>query len=442
MLFSNKDLKKLIGPLIIEQILALTIGLFDTMMVSQCGEAAVSGVSLVDGLNILALNIFAALATGGAVVCSQYIGSKNKEKSSDSAKQLLYTIFFLAIMISIVCIIFNTKLITLAFGKVEADVLEACRIYFFYSALSYPFIGLFNGGAALFRSMGNSKVAMINSFFMNICNVGLNYIMIFPLNMGVRGAAIATLISRIVCSLITLHMLKNPNNIVHIDSYTNYKVDFETIKKILKIGVPNGLENGMFQMGKILVQRLVTSFGTAAIAAHAVAFTLSGIVIVPGAALGLAMLTVVGQCCGADDYDQATFYIKKLMMYSIVLTATTAILMYVFANGVLGFYALEKETAALACKMVRLHCTFDIIIWPIAFTLPNALRAANDASYTMVVSSVSMWLCRFALSYVFALYFNMGVIGVWWAMIVDWFFRSAFFIYRYQSKKWMNRKLI
>ena len=419
LLFSNRDLKKLIIPLIIEQVLALTIGIFDTMMVSQCGQSAVSGVSIVDGLNVLIINIFSALATGGAVVCSQYIGKKDEKMACHSAKQLLFTILGLSLVIMVLCMIFNGNLLNLIFGHIESDVMAYARTYFFFSALSYPFIGLFNGGAALFRSMGNSKVAMTNSFYMNIGNIVLNYFFIFILN-----------------------MLLNKEHIVHIDTYLKYKFDFSTVKRILKIGIPNGLENGMFQMGKILVQRLVSTFGTAAIAAHAVAFSLTSIAVVPGMALGLAILTVVGQCIGANDYQQAKYYTKKLMIIAYISTIISAGILLVGVRYILRFYALPQDTANLAVSMVSLHCVFDFFVWPMAFSFPNALRAANDATFTMIVSTFSMWTFRFALSYVFALYLRMGVIGVWWAMIVDWIFRSICFMIRYKSNKWMNRTLV
>ena len=437
MLFSNRDLKKLIIPLVIEQVLALTIGMFDTMMVSQCGQSAVSGVSIVDGLNVLIINIFSALATGGAVVCAQYIGKKDKKMASHSAKQLLFTILGLSLVIMGLCILLNGKILNLIFGHIGHDVMAYAKTYFFFSALSYPFIGLFNGGAALFRSMGNSKVAMTNSFYMNIGNIVLNYIFIIILNMSVKGAAIATLLSRMFCSFIILYMLLNKEHTIYIDTYFKYHFDFATVKKILQIGIPNGLENGMF-----LVQRLVSTFGTAAIAAHAVAFSLTSIAVVPGMALGLAILTVVGQCIGANDYQQAKYYTKKLMIIAYLSTIVAAGILLVGVRYILKLYALPQATANLAVSMVSLHCVFDFFIWPMAFSFPNALRAANDATYTMIVSTFSMWTFRFALSYVFALYLHMGVIGVWWAMIVDWIFRAICFMIRYKSNKWMNKKLV
>ena len=260
--------------------------------------------------------------------------------------------------------------------------------------------------------------------------------------MSVKGAAIATLLSRMFCSFIILYMLLNKEHIVHIDTYLKYKFDFSTVKRILKIGIPNGLENGMFQMGKILVQRLVSTFGTAAIAAHAVAFSLTSIAVVPGMALGLAILTVVGQCIGANDYQQAKYYTKKLMIIAYISTIISAGILLVGVRYILRFYALPQDTANLAVSMVSLHCIFDFFVWPMAFSFPNALRAANDATFTMIVSTFSMWTFRFALSYVFALYLHMGVIGVWWAMIVDWIFRSICFMIRYKSNKWMNRTLV
>ena len=436
MLFSNRDLKKLIIPLIIEQVLALTIGIFDTMMVSQCGQSAVSGVSIVDGLNVLIINIFSALATGGAVVCSQYIGKKDEKMACHSAKQLLFTILGLSLVIMVLCMVFNGNLLNLIFGHIESDVMAYARTYFFFSALSYPFIGLFNGGAALFRSMGNSKVAMTNSFYMNIGNIVLNYLFIFILNMSVKGAAIATLLSRMFCSFIILYMLLNKEHIVHIDTYLKYKFDFSTVKRILKIGIPNGLENGMFQMGKILVQRLVSTFGTAAIAAHAVAFSLTSIAVVPGMALGLAILTVVGQCIGANDYQQAKYYTKKLMKIAIGITAVISVLMFFGMPLLIKMYNLGPEAAKMAIEVVRFHNIMVILFWVPSFTLPNTLRSAGDVIWTMAVAILSMWVFRVGASYLFTYEFNLGLLGVWAAMVVDWIFRAICYTCRYRGHKW------
>lgn len=436
MLFSNRDLKKLIIPLIIEQVLALTIGIFDTMMVSQCGQSAVSGVSIVDGLNVLIINIFSALATGGAVVCSQYIGKKDEKMACHSAKQLLFTILGLSLVIMVLCMLFNGNLLNLIFGHIESDVMAYARTYFFFSALSYPFIGLFNGGAALFRSMGNSKVAMTNSFYMNIGNIVLNYFFIFILNMSVKGAAIATLLSRMFCSFIILYMLLNKEHIVHIDTYLKYKFDFSTVKRILKIGIPNGLENSIFQFGKLLVGGLIASYGEVGMTANAIGNSITSLPCIPGKAIGLAMISVVGQCVGAGKLDEAKRYTWKLLKYASISTLVLNVIVSLCVSPIVNLFEAQAATKELAIKFVIYDSICCSIFWPSAFTLPNALRAANDVKYTMLTSIVSMWIFRVGFSFVLAQYFGLGVFGVWVAMSIDWCFRAILFIGRMASGGW------
>ena len=280
-MFSKTDLRKLIVPLIVEQVLAMTIGMADTIMVSSCGEVAVSGVSLVDTINILLINIFAALATGGAVVASQYLGNKDHQKANEAAKQLVYVTAILAVLIATICLVFHKPLLALVFGKIDTEVMNNVQIYFMVSAVSYPFISLYNGGAALFRAMGNSKISMYNSIIMNLINIVGNAILIYIFNWGIFGAAFATLVSRIIGSMTMLYMLRKPSLLISVRSYLHFKLDFKMIKTILQIGIPTGLENGMFQIGKILVAGIVTGFGTASIAANAVANNIAGLEIIP-----------------------------------------------------------------------------------------------------------------------------------------------------------------
>ena len=441
-LFSNKDLKKLIIPLVIEQILAVTVGLADTVMVSNIGEYAVSAVSLVDTINILLINIFAALGTGGAVVAAQLIGRGAKEKARLSAKQLILITGMLSFIIMIVCLILNESLLHLIFGSVDSKVMSNAKIYFFYSAISYPFIALYNSGAALFRSIGNSKISMINSAIMNVINIILNSIFIFGLNLGVFGAVLATLIARVVACLVILYMLTKKKNDLYIDSYLKLQWNWRYIKKILSIGIPSGLENGMFQLGKILVQSLIATFGTYSIAANAVAANIAQMMIIPGSAIGLAMITVIGQCIGANDYEEAKYNIKKLMKVTFVAMAVLSLLFGIISPKILWIYSLSKEASDLALKCIWLHVITGVVIWPIAFTLPNALRAANDARFTMLVSIFSMWIFRYFLSFLLARDLGLGLVGVWLAMIVDWIVRAIFFVYRYKSGKWKNKKLV
>lgn len=442
MLFSNQDLKKLIVPLIIEQILVILVGFFDTVMVASVGEAAVSAVSLVDGINVLLINIFSALATGGAVVASQFIGQGSIKKAQYSAKQLILIIALLSSILMIVIIVFNSSLLQLIFGHVEANVMKNAEIYFLFSAISYPFIALYNAGAALFRTMGNSKISMINSAIMNVINIGLNAVFIFGFKWGVFGAVLATLIARMVACTVILKTLSHKNNELYIDNYLHWHFDFTYIKKILTIGIPSGLENGMFQFGKILVQSLIASFGTYSIAANAVSNNLAQMQIIPGMAMSLAMVTVVGRCVGANDYSQAKYYIKKLMKITYITMAVLIAVLLVFTPIILKFYALSKKTLDLAYQCIFIHTIFAVTIWPLAFTFPNALRASNDAKFTMFVSAASMWIFRFCFSYIIGRYMNYGLLGVWIAMFIDWIVRSILFIWRYYSGKWMNKQLV
>ncbi len=442
MLFSNKDLTKLMIPLIIEQLLAITVGFADTLMVSTVGEMAVSAVSLVDTINILLINVFAALGTGGAVVVAQFIGQGSFEKARYSAKQLLLITALLSVIIMFFVIIFNNYLLYLVFGKVEINVMKNAEIYFFYSAMSYPFIALYNSGAALFRAVGNSKISMINSAIMNIINIVLNAFFIFGCHWGVFGAVLATLIARAVACLVILIMLSKKSSELYIDDYVHWKFDFTYIRKILTIGIPSGLENGMFQLGKILVQGLVATFGTYSIAANAVSSNLSQMQIIPGMALGLAMVTVIGQCVGANDYEQAKYYIKKIMKMTYLSMLILIVVLLLATPTILTFYSLSQETIALAYQCIFFHGISAAIFWPAAFTLPNALRAANDAKYTMIVSATSMLTFRLLLSYIIAQTMGVGLLGIWIAMSIDWVVRAIFFIWRYFNGKWMNRQLV
>lgn len=442
MLFSNKDLKRLIIPLVIEQLLAVTVGFADTIMVSSVGEAAVSAVSLVDGINILLINIFAALGTGGAVVAAQFIGQGSHDKARYSAKQLILVTAILSFLIMLVVIAFNASLLHLIFGNVEIDVMKNAEIYFLFSAMSYPFIALYNAVAALFRAVGNSKISMINSAIMNAINIILNAIFIFGFHWGVFGAVFATLIARAVACCVILYMLSRSHNELCVNDYLHWKFDFVYIKKILTIGIPSGLENGMFQFGKILVQSLIATFGTYSIAANAVSNNLAQMQIIPGMAMGLAMVTVVGQCAGAGDYQQAKYYIKKIMKITYLSMLGLIAILLITTPTILKCYSLSTQTTNLAYQCIFMHGIMAATIWPLSFTFPNALRASNDAKYTMVVSASSMWIFRFCLSYVLGQYMNMGLLGVWIAMFVDWGVRVIFFVWRYYSGKWMNRQLV
>ncbi|MEY8320072.1 MATE family efflux transporter [Lachnospiraceae bacterium 46-61] len=435
-LFSNKAIYQLIIPLIIEQILAVTVGMADVMMISVAGETAVSGVSLVDMINVLIINIFAALATGGAVVSAQFIGKKDRKQACSSAYQLLLITIIISVFVMMVMLLFKRSLLKLLFGEIEPDVMKNAIIYLNITAVSYPFLAIYNSCAALFRSMGNSRVSMALSFLMNVINIGGNAFFIFYMHLGIAGVAIPSLIARFLASIIILYLICNSKNQIYIEPKLKIKLDSTMIKKILHIGIPNGLENGLFQLGRVLVVGIIASFGTVQIAANAVANNIDSMGCIPGQAISLAMITVVGQCVGAGDYKQSEQYTKKLMKISYAFTSSINALIILVLPLLLAIYHLSDDTLKLAQILIWIHCGCAIFLWPASFTLPNALRAANDVKFTMITSIASMWIFRIMTSYILGKFMGMGAIGVWIGMILDWIFRVICFIWRYCSGKW------
>lgn len=435
-LFSNKDLKNLIIPLIIEQLLAVTVGMADTIMVASVGESAVSAVSLVDAISILLINIFEALATGGAVVAGHYIGQKKEEKAKEAGEQLITFVTIISIIIMILMYIGRKFILNKVFGGIEPDVEAYANTYMSIVFASIPFIAIFNSGAALFRTMGDSKTTMATSLIMNAINVVGNATLVFGFKMGVAGVAIPTLVSRGVAALLIMVLLRDEHLAININNYFNYKYNGKMVKGILQIGIPNGIENSMFQLGKIMLLSVVAGFGTASIAANAVGNTVTAFQNLPSKAIGLGLVTVISQCVGAVDYEQARYYTIKLLKYayvSLLLINGVVILVLPF---ILKIYNLSTITAQMARNVIIFYGVNACISWPSSFTLPNTLRASNDVRYAMVVSVASMWITRIGLGVILAKYFNLGMYGVWIAMIADWYVRSIFFIGRYKGHKW------
>ena len=434
-LFTNRALTALILPLILEQALAITVGMADTMMISSVGEAAVSGVSLVDMLNMLIFSVLSALATGGCVVISQSLGAGKKDEALKGTKQLLFTVAVFSVLIAALAIVLREEILRLFFGKIESDVMQAALTYLVISAISFPFLGIYNACAAMFRAMGKSNITFIVSVIGNIINVVGNAICIFALHMGVAGVAIPTLISRVVMGLILYVLLRNPKRELYF-SRGRFRINKKIIQKILYIGIPGGVENGIFQLGRVVVVSIISGFGTMQIAANGVANSLDAMGCIVGQAMNLAMVTVIGHCVGAGDEKQIRHYTKKLLWITFVGTLVLNSTILIFLNPILSVYGLSAETTALAYTLVMIHNGFSIIFWPISFVLPNMLRACNDVSYPMVISIFSMCAFRIGFSYVFGILLGQGVLGVWYAMLMDWTFRSICFVGRYLSGKW------
>lgn len=441
-LFDNKALMALIIPLIVEQFLAVLVGMADSIMIASVGEAAVSGVSLVDQVMLLIINLFGALATGGAVVAGQYLGCKKPEEADKAANQLIWFVTILAVGVMILIYLGKYLILHGVFGQIEKDVMDYANTYLLIVTASIPFIALYNGGAAIFRTMGNAKITMIVSLIMNAINVVGNAILIYGFHCGVEGVAIPTLVSRMTAAVLITVLLLNEKQVLHLQKTLRYKPEKETIKRILKIGIPNGLENSMFQLGKILVLSLVSTFGTYAIAANAVCNVLASFQILPGMALSLAMTTVISRCVGAKDYEQVSYYTKKLLAISYVSMFITTMVICVALPYIMNVYNLSPETSKVAREIMIFHSIGCVLIWTPAFTLPSTLRAAGDAKTCMMISIPCMWIFRIGFSYILGKYFEMGVFGVWVAMVIDWVVRVIFFVLRYCRGKWKTIRTI
>ncbi len=440
--FSNADLRKLIIPLVIDQFLQAFVGLADSIMVASVGEAAVSGVSLIDTIMVLILNIFTALATGGAVIAGQFLGKKRGEMACKSANQLISFTLKASLVVMVLCYFGRNFITHVVFGKIEADVMYNCNVYMFIVFASIPMTALYNAGAAIYRAMGNSSVAMKISLLMNAINLGGNALLIFGFHRGVEGVAIPTLISRTVACVIMMFLLNNQKQTLHLLHPFSFKTDWGLLKKILYIGIPNGLENSMFQLGKILVLSIVTSFGTASIAANAVSNNVATFAVLPGMSIGFAILTVSAQCVGAGDYEQVNYYTKKLIKTVYVSLVVANILVVLAVPFIIQIYGLSTEASQYAHKILIYHSICAVTIWPLSFSLPNTLRAAADVTYTMILSIISMWVFRIGFSVVLGVYFHMGVFGVWVAMTIDWLFRAICFVIRYLKGKWKHAALV
>lgn len=442
-LFTRQQLIALLLPLIAEQALSVTIGLADTLMVSSVGEAAVSGVSLVDSFNTLLIQIFSALATGGAVVTSQYIGHQEPKNAKATAAQIMTVLASLSCLVAAVVVVGRHAILQGIFGAIDADVMRYAETYFLLSALSYPFIGLYNAGAALFRAQGNSRISMLSSLVMNVLNIGGNAILIYGFGMGVMGAALASLVSRIVACIAVLVLLQKPDCALRIEGISALKPDKALIRRILRVGIPAGIENGMFQIGKLSVSSLTSTLGTAAIAANAVANTTTTFLNVPANAVGMAVLTVVGQCLGAGEKEQAVHYSRRMLLVAYVGAWIMNLSAFAFANKLaLSWFNLSPEAYAMALEIMVWFNFVSLFFWPSSFTLPNILRAAGDARFTMTVSILSMWVFRVGFCYVAVKGFGGGLLSIWLGMYLDWVFRSVSFFVRFLRGKWLENDVI
>lgn len=440
--FSNRDLLMLIVPILVEQLLAMLVGIADTLMVSYAGEAAVSGVSLVNQLNNVFIFVFGAIASGGAVVASQYIGREDRKDGITAASQLLMITLLISFAASAVSIFFSRSILNGLFGKVEPDVMEAAVTYLILSALSFPMLAVYNSTSALFRSMSKTKSIMNVSILMNILNVAGNAVGIFALHAGVAGVAIPSLISRAVAAALMLFLAFDQKNLLYLRVKEIFMWNGSMLKRILNIAVPNGIENGLFQISKVALSGIVAMFGTVQIAANGVAQSFWSMAALFGIAFGYAFVTVIGQCIGAGDISAADYYNRKLLRITYLGSLFWNALIFALTPPVLMLYSLSAETKRLVMILVLIHNVFNVLLCPISHSLSNGLRAAGDIKYTMAASIFATVICRVFFSVLFGIWLDMGVVGIAIAMVCDWLIKSILIVIRYRSGKWTQFQVI
>ncbi len=441
-MFTTKDLWKLLIPIIIEQMLNSLMGMADTMMVSNVGSVAMSAVSLVDSINMLVIQVFAALATGAAIICSHYMGQKDTEGARKAAGQIFLTVIVISMTIMLFCLIFCKPLLSLIFGEVEPAVMEAAIVYFIITAVSYPFIALFNAGAAFFRAEGNSKFPMKISVISNVINVMGNAILIFGFDMGVAGAAAATLVSRLFCTVVIFYYLSKPGHAIVLNHYFQIRPDFGIIKKVLAIGIPAGVENGMFQFGKLAIQSSVSTLGTTAIAAQAMTNIFENVNGVGAVGVGIGLMTVVGQAFGANRKEEGKYYIVKLTGYGELVLLFFCLLTFAISKPVMYLAGMETESMQLCYEMLTAITIMKPLAWALSFIPAYGFRAAGDIRFSMITATCTMWFCRVALAVFLIRVMNFGPMGVWIGMFADWTIRGIIFTVRFFSGKWMGKHIL
>jgi putative MATE family efflux protein len=434
---------RLLWPLIVEQLLAVTIGIADTAMVTSAGEAAISGVSLVDQINQLLIILFSALATGGAVVVSQYAGRGDRGNSASASRQIMLSNAAVSLAVMLITLLCYQHILRAVYGHIETAVMENARRYFFISTFSLPFFAVYTSSASLFRALGNSRLPMLAAILMNIINIGGNALFIFVCGMGAAGAALATLLCRIAGAVFLLwFQLTAKNSPIHLRDIHITKIDTIMIKRILRVGIPGAVENSLFQFGKIFLSRVVSQFGTASIAANAISGAVASFIYMPGTGFGMAILTVAGQCIGANDYAGARRWTASLMKTTYISLAALNVMILICMDIWLGVFNLSPETIALTRRFLTLHCISSTIAWPLSFALPNALRAAGDVRFVMITAICTMWFVRITSSYIFAYILDFAALSVWMGMALDFAFRGGIFTTRWLRGRWQTKHVI
>ncbi|MNW35359.1 MATE family multidrug exporter [compost metagenome] len=437
-----KQIIAIIIPILVDQAFIILMSLLNTAMVSSSGVAAVSAVSMVDSLNIFLINVFVAVATGGTVIVAQYKGSGNLEMVSRAASQAISAVAILSILLSSFVIVFHTPTLNLLFGNADADVLQNAKIYLIGSCISYPFIAIFQAVSGVLRGVAETRACLRLSLIMNLTFLGLNVLLITIFNMGVRGLIISMILARVLGMVTSLIYLLKYNQTLRFKIKNALSIDFSMLKKIMFIGLPFAAEQMFFNGGKLLTQTFIVQLGTFAITVNAISGSIALVYQIGSQALSIAVVTVVGQCIGRRDIQDARKFIKSFLGLSTVFFIIGIVVLLPLFPLLMKLFSPPEEIISTIFALTLLNAIAQPFLWSCSFILPSALRAAGDSSFTSISSLLTMWLFRVILGYFLGITLNFGIMGVWVAMVAEWGIRGMIFAWRFRGDKWYAHKLI
>lgn len=442
---SSMDYKQvfaIIIPIFVDSAFIVLMSLMSTAMISSSGVAAVSAVSMVDSINMFIINLFVAIATGGTVIVAQYKGSGNQEMVSKAASQAISAVAIVSIVISVFVMLFHTSALSLLFGNADADVLHNAKIFLIGSCISYPFIAIYQAVTGVLRGVSETKACLLLSLILNLSYFGLNIVLIKLFDMGVIGLSISLILARVLGMAASLIYLLRYNQSLRFKISNALRVNFSILKKIMFIGIPFAAEQMFFNGGKLLTQTFIVQLGTLAITVNAISNSLSMLFQIGGTALSVAVVTVVGQCIGRKNIEDARKFIKSFMLLSTVFFVLITAIILPFFPLLVSIYSPPKEIIPAIFALILLLSIAQPFLWSLSFVMPSALRAAGDSKFTSVTSLLSMWLFRIILGYILGITLQFGLMGVWLAMVAEWGIRGVIFAWRFKGDKWYRHKLI
>lgn len=437
-----KQIFSLIIPIFIDSAFIVLISILNTAMISSSGVAAVSAVSVVDSLNIFIVSVFIAIATGGTVIVAQYFGGRNPEQASRAASQAISAIAVISISLCILIILFHSQLLQLLFGSADADVLANAKLFLIGSSISYPFFAIYQSIVGVLRGVSETKACLFLSVILNLTYFVLNILFITVMDLGVLGLAISYIVARVLGASIAVFYLFKMCHTLNVKLKDVFKPQLALLKKIMFIGLPFAAEQLFFNGGKLLTQTFIVQLGTLSITVNAISNSLSLLFQVGGSTLSVAIVTVVGQCIGRREIDDARKFIRSFLWLSCAFfVVITAVLLAIFPSLV-GLYNPPSEIVPDIFQLIIIISVAQPLFWSLSFILPSAMRAAGDSTFISIVSLLTMWLFRVILGYILGITLQFGLVGVWIAMVAEWGIRGAVFYMRFRGDKWYRHKLV